>query len=253
MRLALVGKGGAGKSVIAGTLARLLGRESEGVLAVDLDPNPGLAFSLGIPLTSAGLPDEAVEEAEGVAYGRRLRSGLTAEEAVDRFAVVGPDRVHFLQIGKMDRPDHTVARSVVAVRAILGGFRRPGWHVVADFEAGPTTPFEGYTDFADTALLVAEPSAGSRAAAVRVASILRAQKLPFRLLGNQARDAEALEEFHALAAELGVPLEAVVPYDPQVMDAERLGEAPLDRCRHCPAVQAIGALATLLREMAAAS
>lgn len=253
MRLAVVGKGGAGKSVIAGTLARLLGRESAGVLAVDLDPNPGLAFSLGIPLTDAGLPDEAVEAAEAAAYGHRLRRGLSAEEAVDRFAVPGPDGVRFLQIGKMDRADHQVARSVVAVRAILRGFRRPGWHVVADFEAGPTTPFEGYADFADAALLVAEPSAASFAAARRVASILRAQKLPYHLLGNQARDGDAAAELRELADELEVRLETVIPYDPEVMDAERVGEAPLDRCPGAPAMEAIGRLVAMLPEMAAAS
>ncbi len=57
MRLALVGKGGSGKSVVAGTIARLLAREGRQVLALDLDTLPGLAFSIGLgPVPDAGLP-----------------------------------------------------------------------------------------------------------------------------------------------------------------------------------------------------
>ena len=47
MRLAFVGKGGAGKSAISGTFARTLARRGRKVFAVDLDTCPGLAFGLG--------------------------------------------------------------------------------------------------------------------------------------------------------------------------------------------------------------
>ena len=47
MRIAVVGKGGAGKSVIAGTSARLLARQGRRVLALDSDLLPGLSISLG--------------------------------------------------------------------------------------------------------------------------------------------------------------------------------------------------------------
>ncbi len=43
----MVGKGGAGKSVIAGTIARLAARDGARVLALDSDPLPGLSLSLG--------------------------------------------------------------------------------------------------------------------------------------------------------------------------------------------------------------
>jgi CO dehydrogenase maturation factor len=44
LRVAVVGKGGAGKSLIAGTLAR----RGHHVLALDVDTLPGLALSLGL-------------------------------------------------------------------------------------------------------------------------------------------------------------------------------------------------------------
>nr|MDQ6928786.1 AAA family ATPase [Actinomycetota bacterium] len=49
MKLAMVGKGGVGKTSISGTLARLLARRGRRVLAIDGDPNPNLALTLGVP------------------------------------------------------------------------------------------------------------------------------------------------------------------------------------------------------------
>ena len=48
MRLAVAGKGGAGKTTIAATLARLLARDGKRVLAIDGDPNPNLGVALGV-------------------------------------------------------------------------------------------------------------------------------------------------------------------------------------------------------------
>jgi len=48
MKLAIAGKGGAGKTTISGTLARQLGRQGYGVLALDNDLNPNLPLTVGI-------------------------------------------------------------------------------------------------------------------------------------------------------------------------------------------------------------
>lgn len=49
MRIAIAGKGGTGKTTIAGTLARVLARREREVLAIDADTNPNLGNVLGIP------------------------------------------------------------------------------------------------------------------------------------------------------------------------------------------------------------
>lgn len=49
MKIAIAGKGGSGKTTIAGTLARAMGRSSgRGVLAIDADSNPNLGVTLGL-------------------------------------------------------------------------------------------------------------------------------------------------------------------------------------------------------------
>jgi CO dehydrogenase maturation factor len=49
MKVAIAGKGGAGKTTIAGTLARQLARQGYEVLALDNDLNPNLPLTVGIP------------------------------------------------------------------------------------------------------------------------------------------------------------------------------------------------------------
>ena len=53
MRIAIGGKGGVGKTTIAATLTRLLGRREGRALAVDGDSNPNLAVALGLPQSDA--------------------------------------------------------------------------------------------------------------------------------------------------------------------------------------------------------
>src|SRR5215213_857141 len=103
LRVAFVGKGGVGKSAVAGTFARTLARTGAPVLAIDSDPMPGLAFSLGIEVTDVGIPNDAVREREEGEEGPRfrLRDGLTAADAVEQYSVAGPDGVRFLQFAKL--------------------------------------------------------------------------------------------------------------------------------------------------------
>jgi len=100
LRIAVVGKGGSGKSVLAGTLARVLGRRGHQVLTLDSDLMPGLALSLGLGAIHEAMLSEAVEKNE---QGRwRLRKGIGPVRAVMRYSTVGPDGVRHLQCGKFD-------------------------------------------------------------------------------------------------------------------------------------------------------
>src|SRR5262249_31358619 len=61
MRVAFVGKGGVGKSVIAATVTRLLARRGQPVLALDIDTMPGLVVSLGGISGTGTLPEDLAE------------------------------------------------------------------------------------------------------------------------------------------------------------------------------------------------
>lgn len=236
IRVAVVGKGGAGKTMISATFTRLLARRGRRVLAADLDTNPGLAFSLGLGLgpDRDGVPT-SVEEIAGAPYGWQLASDVTPSEAVERHAVMAPDGVRFLSLGKIDEPEKTAAKqTVVAVRQILSGFGEPDWDVLGDMEAGPTTPFERYHSFADHVVVVVGPAWRSALTARRLLPIVG--DVPVTIVANRFRD----EPDHP-----GLEPAVRVPYDAEVGEAERQGLAPIDVCPHSPAVKAVEQLAEL--------
>jgi CO dehydrogenase maturation factor len=236
IRVALIGKGGVGKTVIASTMARLLARRGRQVLAADLDTNPGLAVSLGLGLGDFALPAAVVEENAGSNYGWRLASSLTPTQAVEDFATVAPDGVRFLGLGKIDSADKGGAKqSVVALIQILLGFGAPGWDVIADLEAGPTTPFEGYHGFAEDVLVVVGPSWQSAMTARRL--------LP--MVGDR-RPSIVANRWHGEADHRGLVPRLRIPFDPEVAAAERRGDSPLDACPDSPVIDAIDQLIDLV-------
>src|SRR5918997_7165210 len=162
MRFAVVGKGGAGKSVITGTVARILARRGRRVLAFDSDTMPGLARSLGIEECAEPPLREAAERPEGGRW--QMKPGIGPVTAVRRYARTAPDGVLLLQIGKWgaaakdDRVSFqasTVAYRNV-VRRILEAQTFRDWALVGDTAAGARHLAGNYVAFAETYLVVVE-------------------------------------------------------------------------------------------------
>jgi CO dehydrogenase maturation factor len=236
LRLAIIGKGGAGKTVISSTLARLLARRGRNVLAADMDTNPGLAYSVGLGGRDVSIPDEALEENPGAAYGWQLRTGLLPREVVERYAVRGPDGVLVTGLGKIGDADKSSAKkTVVALIQVLLGFGEPGWDVIGDLEAGPTTPFERYHAFADDVVVVVGPAWRSAMTARRL--------LP--MVGEGRSTTIVANRFRKEPDHPGLTPRIRIPFDADVAQAEREGLSPLDVCPDSPAIRAIDAVADL--------
>jgi CO dehydrogenase maturation factor len=105
MRIAIAGKGGSGKTTIAGTLARILARDGRSVLAVDADTNPNLAATLGIPPSQAqdivGLPRTLMERQTQADGSVRAVFAQDAEVVLREYGAVGPDGVRLIIMGKV--------------------------------------------------------------------------------------------------------------------------------------------------------
>ena len=248
LRLAVVGKGGAGKSTISATLARLFARRGYRVLALDSDTLPGLSISLGV-----GVPDEvplnaAVEQNE---KGRwKLVKGVGAARAVQRFATDAPDGVRLLQIGKTDRqglaPNRASHNAFYQVVHRLDEVRfLDDWVILGDLPAGGRQMAFNWAPYARHHLLVVEPTWQSMLTARRIVKIATEQRddARFSLIVNKVTpeaDIERAQQF------LDVPLLGTIPADDAVHAAERAGVALLDAAPDSAAVDAIARLADKL-------
>lgn len=245
MRVAFVGKGGAGKSSIAGTFARLLAARGERVLAIDTDPMPGLAFSLGIDRSDAGIPDAALEEQ--IVDGRstyRLRSGLSAEQAVLQYAVTGPDGVRFLQLGKARGVRNENARSHQAFQHVVNAIPQRGWSIIGDLPGGTRQAFFGWGRFARTLVVVVEPTPASLLSARRLARLATMPAAPRVVaVANKTRDDHDAD---IIAKRTGLPVIGAVPYDPAVSRVDKAGAALFDHDSKAPSVGAVDALVSVM-------
>ena len=103
MRIATVGKGGAGKTTIAGTLARILAKKENRILAIDGDPNPNLALTLGISREKANninfIP-HTVMKLEEDDYGEKvLKMSLSENDLFEKYGTKGPDNIDLIVMG----------------------------------------------------------------------------------------------------------------------------------------------------------
>ena len=249
MRIAFVGKGGVGKSAIAGTFARALARQGDPVLAIDSDPLPGLAFSLGLEVSDVPRPDEAIEERgedeEGPRW--RLAKGLTAADAIERYAATAPDGVRFLQFGKHRGDTRALFRSQFAFRQILRELPDDRWNVVGDLPGGTRQAFTGWSNYARTVLVVVEPTAKSLLTARRLARLSLDTESPRRIVAvaNKVREDGDIE---TVARRTGLEVVGAIPWDEALAEAEQKMAAPIDLAPGSAAVRAVESLVDELSE-----
>ncbi len=101
MKVAVVGKGGSGKTTTSAVIARTLARRGLRVVALDCDTNPNLGISLGL----------GDEETERLATMRDELDAGDAEHApswdelIDRFGTDGPDGVRLAVVSRIQNPE----------------------------------------------------------------------------------------------------------------------------------------------------
>jgi CO dehydrogenase maturation factor len=101
MRLAVVGKGGSGKTTTAAVVARTLARRGLSVVALDCDSNPNLGISLGL----------GEEETERLTAMRQAldegdeQHAPAWSELIDRFGSDAPDGVRLAVVTAIQNPE----------------------------------------------------------------------------------------------------------------------------------------------------
>ena len=251
MKIAMVGKGGSGKTTLAGTLARVLARRKHRVLAIDGDPNPNLALTLGMARADAdqirSIPSSLVQSVTGPSGEASLRLTMERSMVLGQYAAQAPDGVQLIVMGKPaegSAGSGCMCASHRAVRGLIAEMTDAGEHTITDMEAGLEHLKRGTARNVEAMLIVAEPYYRSLEAASRTFSLANELKIPHvYAVANKVRgdaDREAIETY---CAQHGMPLLGIVPFDDQFVAAEQAAQAPADFAAGSPGLRAIETLA----------
>jgi len=101
MKLAVVGKGGSGKTTTSSVIARTLARSGKAVVALDCDSNPNLGISLGVGDAET---ERLVSMRESLDEGDEEHAP-TWETLLSRYGSDAPDGVRLAVVSRIENPD----------------------------------------------------------------------------------------------------------------------------------------------------
>jgi len=255
VRVALAGKGGAGKTTLSASLCRLIASGGSRVVAIDADTNPNLAVALGTdPVAVSNTPFLSASLVARRLDGPALT--CSTDEVLQQYSTVGPDGVAIIRMGM---PQHTgegcLCSAHATASALLADLGRSANTVtIMDLEASPEHLSRGTARHADVLLLVAEPYFRSLETVRRQAEL--AAELPHTrvmVVANKIRDDQDAAAISEFCSRIPLELLGMVPWSDEVVEADRLAVPLIDHSPNGAAASAIGRIATDLLSLRATS
>jgi len=227
LKVAIAGKGGVGKTTLAALLARTAAARGYRVLAVDADPNPTLAPTLGYTA-----PIRPLAEEEDLIYQRAGKEGLiklnpTVDDIPDRFAVEHGG-IRILVLGGIRGGGSGCACPANSfLRALLRHLvLRPGETVIVDLEAGVEHLGRATAQGVDALLVVVEPDVRTLETAARIQALAREIGLTRVYAVGNKLEGKPDEDFIRSSLPNDLPLIATFPFSQEIRRAARTGRLP---------------------------
>lgn len=237
MKVAISGKGGVGKTTLAGVMARILARRGKRVLAVDADPDANLASAIGISEKDAASVEplahmkEFIEERTSSTrgtYGSFFKLNPKVDDIPERFSLE-KDGVRLITVGYVPRggggcfcPENALLRSLLSHVLI-----ERDDYVIVDMEAGLEHLSRGTAEQIDALIVVVEPGRRSLHTAREVKRL--AGDIGIRhvyVVGNKVVDS-ADKEF--MRENLGdIPVIGFLNWNERIVEADKKGLSPYD-------------------------
>jgi CO dehydrogenase maturation factor len=237
MKIAISGKGGVGKTTLAGVMARVLAEKGYRILAIDADPDSNLASAIGIaeeklkdakPLAQM---KELIEERTGAkkgGYGAYFKINPRVDDIPDRFSI-SRDGIKLIILGTIPQggggcfcPENVLLKSLLSHLVI-----ERNEYLIIDMEAGLEHLGRGTTAFMDALIVVVEPGQRSFQTARQVKCL--ADDLGIKrtlLVGNKVTGEDDLAMIREHLPEL--PFLGFMSYNEKIMEADKRGISPYD-------------------------
>jgi CO dehydrogenase maturation factor len=228
MKIAIAGKGGVGKTVIASGIAWSLARAGYTTLAIDADESPNLALSLGLSQEEAAriVPvlenDELIRIKTGTGFSGVYNLNFSVDDIVRDFSIPTPAGVHLLIMGAVKSmgsgcacPANSVIRAMLRHLVV-----ERDEAVVLDMEAGVEHLGRGTAEAVDWMLVISDANKKSLITAVTIANMAREAGISnIAMVGNRIENNVHKDIVSAFADQHDLPLLGVVPFDSAVMQA----------------------------------
>ncbi|MBW1698012.1 MAG: AAA family ATPase [Deltaproteobacteria bacterium] len=225
--IALAGKGGTGKTTLAGMLVKYLVMKGKSpVLAVDADCNANLNEVLGVKVTETlGNARENMKKGD-------VPSGMTKDVFMSmklEEAVVEADNFDLIVMGQPEGPG-----CYCAANALLAGFLEKLTnnypYIVMDNEAGMEHISRLTTKNVDILLIVSDPSKRGLQAALRIEDLAKCLKIGVGksyLVINQAKE-NSSSIMKEMISEGGLELAGIIPEDETIYEFDLNGRPTIE-------------------------
>jgi CO dehydrogenase maturation factor len=257
VKIAVSGKGGVGKTLVSGTLASYFAQKGFKVMAIDADPSPNLALTLGIPIEEANkivpISENAalLESKTRTDYPGVFKLHFTVDDIVEENGMKSPYGVNLLVMGTVKSAGSGCACGANAVVRELLRYMIVDRDeiVVVDMEAGVEHMGRGTASQVDIMLIVADSSRKSLEIAKKLTNFAHQAGIEnVMIIGNRIRDTEEKDLITKFTENNELELLALIPYDDTVVKADRVGEAPLKYAEVSESVKAIQGIGEKLLE-----
>jgi CO dehydrogenase maturation factor len=232
MKLAIVGKGGTGKTTLAAALARRLADQGRAVVAVDADPDGNLPAALGIPYDRIPRPiaqmrDLILERTEAKSGGMGLMFKLNprVDDLPEQFSVDAAG-VRLLVLGTVDLggkgcmcPEGAVLKALMQHLLL-----RVEDDVILDMEAGLEHMGRASATGVDAMIAVVEPGMRSIQTANKVRKL--AADIGIRQIfvaANKVRDRHELDAIRSALS--GQTIIGTLPFSAELARADLEGRS----------------------------
>jgi len=235
MKIAISGKGGVGKTIIAALLSKTFVDSGYSVLAIDADPDANLASTLGFPhpekITPISEMKELVDERTQAGPGRGtgfFKLNPKVDDLPEKYAVEHAG-IKLMVMGRMKRggtgcycPENALLQALVTHLLLARNEV-----VILDMEAGIEHLGRGTAKAVDKLIVVVEPSRRSLETAHRVDKLAKDIGLQnVAVVGNKIRS-QSEEEF-IVSGLPGFEFLGFIPYDQALVEADLANLSLLD-------------------------